>query len=219
MKKLLLLASMAVALTAGAQNFKLTSNGTELTDGQTVNITKDHEIDWGDLIFVPKLKLTTSKAGQVTVTLKFSESTASPELSGLDEFDYLDGVGNAKLQICSPSIAVTCQTLTPGTEQSYKGNLSANYTENLMIKQVYTVGSSVNNIDGLTIKSEFVLTVAQGGETVTVKFVIDTDDAAIDSVAADKAAGSEVYYDLHGRKLAHPAKGINIVNGRKVLVK
>lgn len=170
---------MAVALTAGAQNFKLTSNGTELTDGQTVNITKDHEIDFGDLIFDPKLKLTTSKAGQVTVTLKFSESTASPELSGLDgNFDYLEGVGNAKLQICSPSIAVTCQTLTPGTEQSYKGNLSANYTENLLIEQVYTVGSSVNNIDGLTIKSEFVLTVAQGGETMTVKFVIDTDDAA-----------------------------------------
>lgn len=41
----------------------------------------------------------------------------------------------------------------------------------------------------------------------------------IDSVAADKAVGSEVYYDLHGRKLAQPAKGINIVNGRKVLVK
>lgn len=47
------------------------------------------------------------------------------------------------------------------------------------------------------------------------------DDATTTAISEVEAAGerSEAIYDLQGRRLAAPAKGVNIINGRKVLVK
>ena len=34
-----------------------------------------------------------------------------------------------------------------------------------------------------------------------------------------KVNGSEVYYDLQGRRVLYPTKGLYIVNGKKVILK
>lgn len=47
---------------------------------------------------------------------------------------------------------------------------------------------------------------------------IDYDNSAISEISA-AANGQTVVYDLQGRRLAAPVKGINIINGKKVLVK
>lgn len=219
MKKLLLLASMALALSAGAQNFKFCSNGVELNDGETIDISSLYEFDLRDLIFDPKLTLTTAQAGPVKVTINFTENKALPQLSDLDDdFRYINGIGDAKVQICSPNIALSCQTLEAGNESSWTGTLEADFTENLLIEQVYKVGTSVKDFEGLTINSKFTVTVEQGGEKKTVNFVVNIDPASIDEIVANGAAQSAVY-NLQGRKLSAPVKGINIVNGKKILVK
>ncbi|MCM1310707.1 MAG: hypothetical protein NC301_06755 [Bacteroides sp.] len=218
MKKLLLLASIALAMNAGAQNFKFSSNGVELRDGETLNITDLHERVITDLIFDPKLTVTTTQAGPVKVTINFAENQASPALSDEDaDLNYINGVGKAKVQICSSKIALNCQTVLPGAESSWTGSLDANYTENLLVEQVYTVGTSVNEVEGLTINSKFTVTVEQGGEKKAVTFVVNLDPASIDAIVANSNAASAIY-NLQGRKLAAPAKGINIINGKKVII-
>lgn len=220
MKKLLLLASMALAMSAGAQNFKFCSNGEELKDGQTLNITNLYSRDSKSLVFDPKLTVTTTQAGAVKVTINYMEDYATPELSDEDEFlDYRNGVGEGRVQICSTNIVGNCNFVFTDDEKSWTGSLDANFTENLLIEQVYTVGTAVNGIEGLTINSKFTVTVEQGGEKKTVTFVINIDPASIEDIIADTGDAASAVYNLQGRKLVAPVKGINIVNGKKVLVK
>jgi hypothetical protein len=50
--------------------------------------------------------------------------------------------------------------------------------------------------------------------TVTV-----TDGTGIDEMKEQRAESKDVYYDLSGRAVENPTKGINIIDGKKVLVK
>ena len=48
----------------------------------------------------------------------------------------------------------------------------------------------------------------------------ETEATAIEApVADDGIKNKDVYFDLSGRKVTHPTKGIYIVNGKKVLIK
>lgn len=46
-----------------------------------------------------------------------------------------------------------------------------------------------------------------------------TSSTGISEIAAESPAANGAIYDLQGRRLAAPARGLNIINGRKVLVK
>ena len=48
---------------------------------------------------------------------------------------------------------------------------------------------------------------------------VEGETTALPSVADDKGTANSEVYDLQGRKVATPAKGLYVVNGRKVLVK
>ncbi len=48
--------------------------------------------------------------------------------------------------------------------------------------------------------------------------IVDASSVSIENIEAENV-GVKAVYDLQGRKLAAPSKGINIVNGKKVLVK
>ena len=63
--------------------------------------------------------------------------------------------------------------------------------------------------------SEIPATMPAKDITITGSFVLD-NTTAIDRVEGD---GERVIYDLNGRKVENPSKGIYIVNGKKVLVK
>ena len=45
------------------------------------------------------------------------------------------------------------------------------------------------------------------------------DVLAVRSIPTDEAAANNVLYDLQGRRVQTPAKGLYIRNGRKVMVK
>ena len=45
------------------------------------------------------------------------------------------------------------------------------------------------------------------------------DPTGIESVKSDAMNGNNIYYDLRGNRLDAPKKGLNIINGKKVIVK
>lgn len=47
----------------------------------------------------------------------------------------------------------------------------------------------------------------------------DLDSAGISGIKADGNGGADVYYDMGGRRLHAPKKGLNIVNGKKTIVR
>ena len=63
------------------------------------------------------------------------------------------------------------------------------------------------------------LNVPSGSGARELSISIDGEVTAIDNVEIINADGSREYYDLSGRRLTTPKKGINIVNGHKVIIK
>ena len=45
------------------------------------------------------------------------------------------------------------------------------------------------------------------------------DPSGIQGIEVDESRGQDVYYDLNGRRLSTPRKGLNIINGKKVIIK
>ena len=45
------------------------------------------------------------------------------------------------------------------------------------------------------------------------------DPTGIQGIEVDESRGQDVYYDLNGRRLSTPRKGLNIINGKKVIIK
>lgn len=62
------------------------------------------------------------------------------------------------------------------------------------------------------------ISTSRTGSTVTVKVNKD-DSSGITPAAATGQQKEETYYNLQGKQLANPQKGVNIVGGRKVVIK
>lgn len=45
------------------------------------------------------------------------------------------------------------------------------------------------------------------------------DPTGIQGIEVDESCGQDVYYNLNGRRLSAPRKGLNIINGKKVIIK
>ncbi len=56
---------------------------------------------------------------------------------------------------------------------------------------------------------------------VSRSFTVHSDGSTtgVKEISAEAANGVQVIFDLQGRRLSAPIKGVNIINGKKVLVK
>lgn len=62
--------------------------------------------------------------------------------------------------------------------------------------------------------------VPTAGSSRTIKFGFDDDETTgITDVKINTENGTTQYYDLSGRRVTHPTKGLYIVNGKKVIIK
>lgn len=61
--------------------------------------------------------------------------------------------------------------------------------------------------------------VSMGGEARSLDMDIEGNTTGIQQLKTINLDGTEQYYDLSGHRLAQPKKGINIVNGRKAIIK
>lgn len=58
-----------------------------------------------------------------------------------------------------------------------------------------------------------------GGESAREFFSLDDDATAINEAKSQQPMANGLFFDLQGRKVAHPQKGLYIVNGKKVVMK
>lgn len=65
------------------------------------------------------------------------------------------------------------------------------------------------------------LTHVTGGEAKGLRFIFeDSETTGINSLAGEQSAkGNSAVYDLQGRKVANPSRGMYIINGRKIVIK
>ena len=50
-------------------------------------------------------------------------------------------------------------------------------------------------------------------------FLFDEETTGVNTLNGERKTMNGEYYDLQGRKVAQPAKGLYIVNGKKVVIK
>jgi hypothetical protein len=58
-----------------------------------------------------------------------------------------------------------------------------------------------------------------GARALSIVFDDEQETTAIESVAPKAVAKDNIYYDLQGRRVAQPTRGLYIVNGKKVVIK
>ena len=63
------------------------------------------------------------------------------------------------------------------------------------------------------------LTYSGGGSSAPSFFGFDGNTTGIDATLVNSEKVNSVVYDLQGRKVAQPTKGLYIVNGKKVVIK
>lgn len=87
-----------------------------------------------------------------------------------------------------------------------------------------TLTATTYTLEGLASETEYICRVRAfcthdrtTGWSETVRFTTPTTDS-IDEIATDIATGKAAIYDLQGRRVATPASGIYVVNGKKVLL-
>lgn len=149
-----------------------------------------------------------SEVSYIYLTVKYTDEQAEVEEENLYDSLY-DGDSSA----------------TDATLRDLDGGIYAQVKKNDEYKYFTLHASSTNNfrehdtsVDYVPgFKAHIALAHAEVPEEPVFE-IVDPDSSKISEIAADGVKNGKVY-DLQGRRLAAPAKGINIINGAKVLVK
>src|SRR5574344_361770 len=112
------------------------------------------------------------------------------------------------------------ETNNNGFVKGTKGDIAYAADTYLTLGQITggtTYGFYLNN-SGNDIKANtcYILKKAAGAKPITLSF--DGGTTAIDAATATAEPAMKVYYDLQGRRVLNPTKGLYIVNGKKVVI-
>lgn len=84
---------------------------------------------------------------------------------------------------------------------------------------MYEVGYTANKVNNRDSKLAFWNGGADSGSTLQIRFAKQSPTTSITDIIVDNENRDNDIYDLMGRKVLNPQRGIYIVNGKKVLVK
>jgi len=155
-----------------------------------------------------------------TGALGFKSAAAS---TANEPFLMRSTAGATEISLSNVAVVAAAATDVVKSEASLKGvytstdidNTAKNYVlKNNIIYSVGTAGATINPYRAY-------IQIAQEGEAKALRFVIDGEDATgIESIAAEaeNTVNGQVY-DMSGRLVKNPVRGMYIVNGKKVLVK
>lgn len=223
MKKLLLLGALAAGvMAANAQNISVTTHGTPIENGSTVDsycLVVDKQVaPWGEEFISyqldPELVLNCEPASEVTITV----SNITTNINEQWRYDYMHNpeygyVNMGDFENLAPdpyTIAfcwpIQCQNVTPGLTLS----------ETAMSSDQPKMGIDSFWIDelpeeGLTLSCNVkVVPVANPGNVFSFTLNMRSDENAVEGIEADNDA-TPVYYNLNGVRVANPDHGIYIV--------
>lgn len=183
---------------------------TFITDGTTnleVYGTLENAYTNGDVLsgIIGKFDTYENMPQMVPDTESFGTATAGTAIVPTTVTDYSKVAPNDYVYIDDATIVAT----TEGNKTTY--TITDGTTELVVFNRFNIELAAAEHVTILGIGAIY-------GETKQI-FPIATGDAAgISEIAAEKASANGIY-DLQGRKLTAPIKGINIINGKKVLVK
>jgi len=129
--------------------------------------------------------------------------------------------GTSEISLNDVAVAATSATDATANEASLKGvyastdisNDAKNYV--LSNNTIYPVGAA-----GATINPyRAYIQIAQDAPTRNLTFFVDGEEATAIENVSDEPSTANPYYDLSGRRVVKPTKGLYIVNGKKVMVK
>lgn len=129
----------------------------------------------------------------------------------------------------SANIFLTSSNSGTTSEGGYDGNSLRGTTTtipNPKYGQTYVLNKGENGIGFYKLRStgtidahKTYLTYSGGGATAREYFLFDEETTGVNTLNGERKTMNGDYYDLQGRKVAQPAKGLYIVNGKKVVTK
>ena len=178
-------------------------DGNVIADGSTLNLTEAEVDDFGGIMMPSGLYVKNTTSAEVQCGGSFNVSTMS----------------NGAFQSCFPSNCM--QASKVGSYTTQNGALGAGELKTMQTEWMPTAeGSCTVTYQLMTYKQNAITkkwNADKYGPTVTLNFVYGTSGIA-DAARLDNSEKG-ICYDLMGRRVSQPAKGLYIVNGRKVIVK
>lgn len=84
---------------------------------------------------------------------------------------------------------------------------------------MYEVGYTANKVNNRDSKLAFWNAGADAGSTLQIRFAKQSPTTSISDIVVETENADNTIYDLMGRRVLNPEKGIYIVNGKKILIK
>ena len=175
---------------------------------------------------VKTLGSATKESGAVTlnfINASLPVAAGTPVLvkcgAGLASGDVV--INGAEIKATDPATTVDTETVAGNTFA-----LTGTYTEtDLEDAEAYFVAGNkfYHKAAGVALTAKpfraYITQTASGGARMAVNFNLEGDEVAGISTVNSEAPNYNRYYDMQGRRVAQPTKGLYIVNGKKVLVK
>lgn len=196
------LLALVATLSASAANFTLTANGVAVNDGDRINLTQSWEENdlLGYFEASPKLVLKANVAGTAYVYVQNLKNNSKFTASG----------DAANIEVTSCAFGGCSPAMVGGPEIQKDGVVTAGTTVDLETEFRFTPSNDTLSPDDITFDSEFVVECELAGETLKVYCYLDGTTAGVDGIATDENS-QVVYYDLQGRRVASPDKGIYLM--------
>lgn len=201
MKKLFTLCTgLMLALTLQAQNDCplqfADKDGNIIADGTTLNISEVEEDDFGSVLMPSGLYVKNTSEADVHCSGTYT----------------VQSISNGGFQTCFPENCLAPNT-TPGQYNTQEGTINAGALKSMQTEWLPEgEGKCVVTYQIITYKQNVITkkwNVDKQGPTVTLNFTYTT--TAIGQTKSGKAVRSVAYYNLTGRRVQTPAKGIYIV--------
>jgi hypothetical protein len=184
--------------------------------------------------------LTVTDAGAATLVLPF----ASALPSGVEAYTLNYTAGNSSVKATEVETTLTANTpvlinaeagnytfsatdAAINTGAAAQGALTGVYAETLVPDGSYILTNhsgeiGFRKVDGTTNKVDAYrayLTADGAGARLSISFDDDSETTSIVTVPDGSSSGSPIIYDLQGRRVSQPVKGLYVKNGKKVVVK
>ena len=140
----------------------------------------------------------------------------------------IDGVIPANTGVILEAAAGTYNfAATTAEAKTIIGNILTGTTtgKTVAADEVYTLGQDSNGVIGLRLYSgtsiraySAYMNASSDARFLTFDFE-DSEATGISGIETTSNVKNEIFYDLSGRRIAQPAKGLYIVNGKKVIIK
>ncbi len=178
----------------------VTEDGAEIADGSTITATETETSISGNLKVISGVyvKNTTGNIVQCSVAMECTD------------------IDNGSISLCFPDQCMTTDVNGMSFETA-KGSVKANATQSLDTEWIPETSTSYGSA---TVKYTLKIWTTLGsgskstdmfvgnGPTITVNYILGT--TGINNTVSDKQTTSTEYYDLSGRKIEAPVKGVYV---------